>query len=146
MVNVYCTLITHTVVYEYVVFSNLPRYLYNLIENNQKRALRIIYPNLPYSEVLEETNLLSLNDRRENSCEKFVNGICPGNPIFPLIHRRSVSFTTLYSLRSGKVKCYIRINAFIYCLETAFQNNAKQGCGHISESLNNVFKFSVCQN
>lgn len=108
VINVYCTLIRPIVEYASVVFANLPLYLNSLIENIQKRALRIIYPNLSYSEALEHTGLLSLNDRRKNACQKFVDGIRPGNPIFPLIHGRSETFTAPYSLRSGSVKRYTK--------------------------------------
>ena len=42
IVNVYCTLIRPIIEHASVVFSNLPTYLSKLIENIQKRALKII--------------------------------------------------------------------------------------------------------
>ena len=41
-----------------------------LLESIQKRALRIIIPQLSYAEALAELNLNSLSDRRENMCKQ----------------------------------------------------------------------------
>jgi hypothetical protein len=38
------------------------------------------------------------------ACEKFVEKIKPGNPIYPFIHNRTVSLNHTYNLRSGKSK------------------------------------------
>ena len=99
IVNIYCTLIRAIVENASVVFANLPLYLNNLIENIQKRALRIIFPNLSYSEALEKTKLvMSLHDRRETACKKFVNNINTNNLIYPLIHGCTAKRTLPYSL------------------------------------------------
>ena len=104
IVNVHCTLIRPIVEYASVVFANLPLYLNNLFEIIQKCAFRIIYPNLSYSEALEKTKLMFLNDRKEIACKKFVNNIHTDNPIYPLIHGRMAKRTLPYSLRSGSQK------------------------------------------
>ena len=48
--------------------ASLPGYLSDQIERIQKRALRIVYPELPYSEGLADANLMSLCERREHLC------------------------------------------------------------------------------
>lgn len=49
--------------------SNLPRYLSDQIERLQKRALRILYPELSSREALADFNLTSLYERREHFIE-----------------------------------------------------------------------------
>ena len=48
--------------------AGLPGYLSDQIERIQKRALRIVYPELPYSEGLADANLMSRCERREHLC------------------------------------------------------------------------------
>ena len=52
----------------YVVFSNLPLYLSDSIEEVQRRALQINLPMLSYTEALTVSNLQSLKDRRIMAC------------------------------------------------------------------------------
>ena len=84
IVNVYCTLIMPIIEYASVVCSNLPTYLSKLIENMQKQALKIIWPDVTYTEALHSARLISLSERRSDACVKFVMGISEGNPLFPL--------------------------------------------------------------
>ena len=51
-----------------VVFSNLPLYLSDSIEEVQRRALQINLPMLSYTEALTVSNLQSLKDRRIMAC------------------------------------------------------------------------------
>ena len=46
------------------------------IERIQKRALRIIYPDLDYSDALVESKLQSLETRREQACNKLFVDMC----------------------------------------------------------------------
>ena len=119
IVSVYCTLIRTIIEYASVVFSNLPTCLSNLIENIQKRPLKIIWPDATYTEALHNaTRLISLSERRSDACVKFVMGISEGNPLFPLVYNRVVKSTAQYALRSKKTNHprFVRTDRFAnYC-------------------------------
>ena len=102
IVSVYCTLIRPLIEYASVVFSNLPTYLSKLIENIQKRALKIIWPDVTYTEALHNARLISLSERRSDACVKFVMGVSERKPLFPLVYNRVVNSTAQYALRSKK--------------------------------------------
>ena len=46
-----------------------------IIERVQKRAVRIVYPDLSYREALADANLMSLFERREHLCITLFNQI-----------------------------------------------------------------------
>ena len=54
--------------------SSLPAYLSDQLERIQKRSLRVIYPDLSYSEVLTKSSMSTFQDRRELSCPKLFYG------------------------------------------------------------------------
>ena len=54
------------------------------IEHIQKRALRIALPTHDYSSALSSTNMLTLNERREEICRNWFTNIC--NTSHPLNH------------------------------------------------------------
>ena len=62
LITVYCSLIRSVIEYASAVFANLPKYLSDALEGIQKRALRIILPNLHYDEALILSGLSSLED------------------------------------------------------------------------------------
>ena len=64
LITVYCSLIRSVTEYASAVFANLPNYLSDVLEGIQKRALRIILPNLHYDEALILSGLPSLEDHR----------------------------------------------------------------------------------
>ena len=64
LITVYCSLIQSVIEYASAVFTNLPKYLSDALEGIQKRALRIILPNLHYDEALILSGLPSLKDLR----------------------------------------------------------------------------------
>ena len=102
MVSVYCSLVRSVLEYAVTVFAGLPQFLCNALEKVQKRALAIIFPSIPYDQALSKSGLVTLEQRREAACMRFINNIKPGNPLFPLTHNRVVNSTSNYSLRSGK--------------------------------------------
>ena len=55
--------------------DSLPQYLSNDLERLQKRAFRIILPELHYHEVLESFNILSLYDWKVKLTTKLLNEI-----------------------------------------------------------------------
>ena len=72
--NLYC--IRPVTEYACQVFHNsLPQYLSYEIEKLQKRAFRIIFPELHYQEVLDLLNIPTLYDRRETLTEKLFSDI-----------------------------------------------------------------------
>ena len=64
-----CSLIRSVIEYASAVFANLPKYLSDALGGIQKRALRIILPNLHYDQVLILSGLPSSEDRRAAACE-----------------------------------------------------------------------------
>ena len=52
LITVYCSLRRPVIEYASAVLANLPKYLSDALEGIQKRALRIILPNLHYDEAL----------------------------------------------------------------------------------------------
>ena len=102
LITVYCSLIRSVIEYASAVFANLPKYLSDALEGIQKRALRIILPNLHYDEALILSGLPSLEDRRAAAaCESFMRNLKPSNPVFSW-NAMSGRVTTVhsYSLRS----------------------------------------------
>ena len=82
LITVYCSLIRSVIEYASAVFENLPKYLSDALEGIQKRALRIILPNLHYDKAQILSGLPSLEDRRAAACEslrscrKYSNKMC----------------------------------------------------------------------
>ena len=95
----YCSLVCSILEYANIVFTNLPQYLSNALENIQKSALRIIEPSMSYSQAMHLTGLSSLQKRREIACIRFISKISPGNPLYALISSRSQPWESPYNLR-----------------------------------------------
>ena len=125
IVNKYCTLIRPIIEYASVVFSNLPTYLSKPIENIQKQALKIIWPDVTYTEALHNTRLISLSERRSDACVKFVKGISEGNPLSPLVYNRVVKSTAQYALRSKKTNHprFVRTDRFANFVTVKYQSS-----------------------
>ena len=81
LVLVYSSLIRSVLEYASPVWANLPEYLSLLIEGVQKKALEIIFPELPYRDALVHCGLRTLSDRRAAACTKFIQRVwghwCP---------------------------------------------------------------------
>jgi hypothetical protein len=70
--NVYCSFIRPVLEYACPVWHfSLPVFLCDQIEQIQRRALKIIYPDLSYKDGLNELNLPTLVDRRVSLCKRF---------------------------------------------------------------------------
>ena len=52
--------------------------MFDNIEITQKRTLKCIFPGLGYAEVLIRVNLNTLNVRRDNICQKYLDNIKAG--------------------------------------------------------------------
>ncbi len=51
----------------------------DLIEQIQRRALNVIYPDKSYLEALSHASLTTLSDRRESLCQSFFMNVCQEN-------------------------------------------------------------------
>ena len=70
--TVYITVIRPVLEYACQVWHfNMPEYLSDDIERVQKRALRIILPELCYADAREFINIPPLKERQESLCERF---------------------------------------------------------------------------
>jgi len=69
LIQFYCACIRSVLEYASQAFhSSLPAYLSDQIERVQKRVLRILSPEVSYSNALEEAGLTTLFNRREELC------------------------------------------------------------------------------
>ena len=59
----------------FLIMTCLPRLLIDQLEAIQKRALRIVYPDLHYQQALEQANITSLENRRTHLCLKVWHNI-----------------------------------------------------------------------
>ena len=76
LVKIYIALIRSILEYCCPVWSTcIPSYLSDKIEKLQKRALRILFPDLSYEEALARTSLPRLDDRRNSLCAQTVEKI-----------------------------------------------------------------------
>ena len=80
------------------VVKKVPKYLSDALEGIQKRALRIILPNVHYDEALILSGRLCLEDRRAAACESFMRNLKPSNPVFGLAMSGRVTTVHLYLL------------------------------------------------
>ena len=86
LVTIYSALVRSVLEYSSVVWATcLPRLLIDQLEAIQKRALRIVYPDLHYQQALAQANITSLEDRRAHLCLKVWHNI-KNNPAYQL-HR-----------------------------------------------------------
>ena len=70
--SVYSYFIRPVLEYAYPVWhTSLSSSLRDNVESIQRRAIRIIYPHLSYSQGLQELNLPTLFDRRQSLCRSF---------------------------------------------------------------------------
>ena len=73
LVTVYISVVRPVLEYACPVWhSNLPKYLSDSIELIKKnRALKSIFPGMSYNDILNETGLRTLNERRDVLCVKY---------------------------------------------------------------------------
>ena len=106
LIQFYCACIRIRSVLEYAsqaFHGSLPNYLSDQIERVQKRALRIVYPELSYREALAEANLMSLFDRREYLCTTLFNQIIESDGQHKLAGLLPVPNNTRYNLKNKRM-------------------------------------------
>ena len=72
LVLVYCSIVRSIVEYASPVWAAIPLYLDELIESVQRKALKIIFGRVEYTEALVLAGLESLSDRRVGACKRFM--------------------------------------------------------------------------
>ena len=72
LVLVYCSIVRSIVEYASPVWAAIPLYLDELIESVQRKALKIIFGRVDYTEALVLAGLESLSDRRVGACKRFM--------------------------------------------------------------------------
>ena len=100
---IYSTFIRSRIEYAFPAWSALTKNQSDLIESIQKRALRIIIPDMSYPDALKHTGLETLCKRRQNSCKSFMNKLkldsSSINPLRSAIARQTDVNTHNYDLR-----------------------------------------------
>ena len=96
-----------------VFHYGLPQYLSDAIERIQRRALRIIHPDISYQAALDKLNMVTLWERREKLCTKLFNSVVndENHKLHNLLPPKTVN---IHNLRKAK-KFYIpnfRTNRF----------------------------------
>ena len=120
LLTFYITCIRPITEYACPVFHNgLSSYLSDDLEKLQKRALRIIFPFISYSEALAASNLAPLCDRRDSLTVKLFNEISvdKNHKLHALLPERDTSNVNLRSKRNFNIpicKTNRLRNSFIY--------------------------------
>ena len=81
--------------------AGYPAYLSDTIESIQRGALRIIFPNSSYQQVLELTNLSTLANRRILLCKKLMADMKNESHPISFLTPKVTTRTMPYQLRSG---------------------------------------------
>ena len=105
IITIYCSLIRSVIEYAAVVYGGLPQYLSAVLKNVQGRAVSIIWPGVCYEVAFASAGLPTLAARRDLLsllCTRFIAGIVPDHPLYPLINGRLIDIPVHYSLRSGR--------------------------------------------
>ena len=76
LVTVYISVVRPVLEYACPVWhTNLPKYISDSIELIQNRALKSIFPGMSYNDILNDTGLRTLKERRNVLCMKYFAGI-----------------------------------------------------------------------
>ena len=120
LVLVYCSIVRSIVEYFLPVWAALPLYLDELIESVQRKALKIIFGRVDYTEALVWAGLESLCDRRVGACKQFMATACQMSPLKNIIPSPATIqfiFESHYSISIQLPRCQhghtIKINDFV---------------------------------
>ena len=98
LVLVYCSIVRSIVEYASPVWAAIPLYLDELIESVQRKALKIIFGRVDYTEALVLAGLESLSDRRVGACKRFMATARQMSPLKNIIPSPA-AFESHYSIR-----------------------------------------------
>ena len=124
LVSVYCSTILSVLKYASPEWVALPVYLSDLLEQVQRKALYIVFPDLCYSDALHLADLELLSDRRRQACMNFATNCHESGTLSSLFRVPMVNYhgcnlrsgSQSYHASSGKCK---RFNDFV---TVKFQN------------------------
>ena len=111
----------------------VPTYLSDKIEKVQKRAFRIIYPEVEYTHALRISQCKRLSERRQDICEQTFKKIqdpdCKLNYILPLLrsnkHDRELRNSSHYCLPRCRTERYKKFIAlFLKCAQLSTASNS----------------------
>ena len=103
LVRFYCSCIRSIWEYSCQVFHcNLPKYLSHDIERIQKRAMRMVFPDLSYNEACLKANLPKLSERRDTLSQSLFANIVRNNDhkLAHLLPKRAVLTKDLRTVRT----------------------------------------------
>ena len=101
LLKFYCSIVRSQLEYAVPVFAtSLPGTLIERLESVQKRAMRIIFPELSYTEALKTANIVTLQKRRLDICKRFFKDMLNTDHI--LHHLLPEERVARYSIRSQK--------------------------------------------
>ena len=101
ILKVYLSNVRSVLEYGAKVWQDIPAYLSDAIESIQRRALRIIFPNSSYQQVLELTNLSTLANRRILLCKKLMADMRDASHPISFLTPKVTTRTMPYQLTSG---------------------------------------------
>ena len=99
LVLVYCSIVRSIVEYASPVRAAIPLYLDELIESLQRKALKIIFGRVDYTEALVLAGLESLSDRRVGACKRFMATARQMSPLNKNIIPSPAAIESHYSIR-----------------------------------------------
>ena len=98
LVLVDCSIVRSIVEYDSPVWAAIPLNLDELIESVQRKALKIIFGRVDYTEALVLAGLESLSDRRVGACKRFMATARQMSPLKNIISTPA-AFESHYSRR-----------------------------------------------
>ena len=102
LVNVNCSLVGTCLEYASPSWASLSATLSEDIESLQRRALRIIYPELSYMDALVVSGLDTLANRRHECCMKFISKVreckSDNNPLLNIVKEASLRTVSIHYL------------------------------------------------
>ena len=102
LIAIYCALVRSILEYGSPVWAALPENLSDVVEGVQRKALRIVFHGLSYSEALVASGLQALATRRGQACVNFLHDARAQEPLrWVLISTASQTNYHGYTLRSG---------------------------------------------
>ena len=101
LLTFYISIVRSQLEYAVPVFAtSLTSSLIERLESVQKRAMHIIFPDLSYADALKTANIVSLQQRRMDICERFFRNMQKPNNI--LAHLLPTRRQTRYNMRSQR--------------------------------------------
>ena len=100
----------------------LPQYLSDAIERIQRRALRIIYPDISYQAALDKLNMVTLWERREKLCTELFNSVVndENHKLHNLLPSKPLNFIILERLKNLIFRTFVRTDFVILLSSEVF--------------------------